>query len=73
MLFYVIEIQSNESGACIPVVFTERDQAESKYHDVLKYAAVSSVRKHGAILCNEDGFIIKSEVYNHEVPAPEDV
>ena len=68
MLYYVIEIQSTDVGACIPVVFTDRDQAESKYHDVLKYAAVSSVRKHGAILCNEDGFIIKSEVYNHEVP-----
>lgn len=69
MLYYVIELQSNEGGACVPVVFNDRDQAESKYHDVLKYAAVSDVRKHGAILCNEDGFIIKSEVYNHETPA----
>lgn len=68
MLYYVIELQSNKSGACIPVVYTDRNQAEAKYHDILKYAAVSDVRKHGAILCNEDGFVIKSEVYNHEVP-----
>lgn len=68
MLYYVIELQSNEGGACVTNVFTDKALAESTYHDVLKYAAVSDVRKHGAILCNEDGFIIKSEVYNHEIP-----
>ena len=69
MVFYVMEIQTNEgTGSVIPQAFTDRNQAESNYHEVLKYAAVSEIDKHGAILCNEDGFIIKSEVYNHMGP-----
>ena len=66
MLFYVIEIQSQlESGAVIPFTFVDRSQAEAKYHSLLAVCATSSVPKHGAMLFNEDGFILKSEVYNH--------
>lgn len=72
MLFYVIEIQTGEeSGAVIPFTFTDRGQAESKYHSLLAVCATSAVKKHGAMLFNEDGFILKSEVYNHEEPGPE--
>ena len=72
MVFYVIEIQTGvESGAVIPFTFTDRSQAESKYHSLLAVCATSNVKKHGAMLFNEDGFILKSEVYNHEEPEPE--
>ena len=65
-MFYVIEIQTQtETGAVIPFAYTDRDQAEAKYHSLLAVCATSSVKKHGAILFNEDGFVIKSEVYNH--------
>lgn len=67
MIYYVIEIQSGDTGSCIPVAFTERADAEEKYHNVLMYAAKSQIRKHGAMICTEDGFILKSEIYNHEV------
>lgn len=70
MIFYVIEIQTQAgAGAVIPFTFTDRDQAEAKYHSLLAVCATSSVDKHGAMLFNEDGFIIKSEVYNHGVEA----
>lgn len=66
MLFYVIEIQTQtEEGAVIPFTFTDRNQAEAKYHSLLAVCATSSVNKHGAMLFNEEGFILKSEVYNH--------
>lgn len=72
MIFYVIEIQTGaESGAVIPFNFTDRGQAEAKYHSLLAVASVSSVPKHGAMLFNDDGFIIKSEVYNHVEAEPE--
>lgn len=72
MVYYVLEIQTNNgAGAVIPFYFTDRDQAESKYHSLLSVAAVSEVDKHGAMLFNEDGFMIKSEIYNHGSVEPE--
>ena len=66
MKIYVLEIQTTaETGAVIPFVYTDRDEAEAKYHSLLAVAAVSQVAKHGAMMFNDDGFVIKSEVYNH--------
>lgn len=71
MVFYVIEIQTADgAGSVVPFTFTDRDQAESKYHSLLAVAAVSDVQKHGAMLFNADGFMIKSQVYDH-TPEPE--
>ena len=67
-MFYVIEIQtSNNSGAIIPFTFTNRADAEAKYHSLLAVCAKSEVIKHGAMLFNDDGFIIKSEMYDRTV------
>lgn len=72
MIYYVIEIQTQtESGAVIPFTFVDRNQAEAKYHSLLAICATSNVPKHGAMLFNDDGFIIKSEVYNHVQPDQE--
>lgn len=72
MIYYVIEIQTlNNSGAVIPFSFADRNQAEAKYHSLLAVCATSDVPKHGAMLFNDDGFIIKSEVYNHVESVPE--
>lgn len=66
-MFYVIEIQTQTgTGAITPFAFANREEAESKYHTLLAVAAMSQVPKHGAMLFNDDGFVIKSEVYNHE-------
>ena len=68
MIFYVIEFQSSTTGAVIPLAYTDRSDAEAKYHELLAVAAKSEVRKHGVMLCNEDLFILKSELYTHEEP-----
>ena len=66
MVYFVIETQVNETGAVNVLPFQDRNDAESKYHEILMYASKSTVKKHGAMICTEDMFIIKSEVYNHE-------
>ena len=66
MIFYVIEFQSGAAGAILPLAYTDRADAEAKYHQLLAVAAKSAVRKHGVMLCNEDLFVIKSEIYEHE-------
>ena len=70
-MFYVIEIQTAQTGSVIPFSFQDRDAAEAKYHSLLSVAAVSAVPKHGAMLFNDDGFVLKCEVYNHIQPEPE--
>ena len=70
MKFYVCELQTTVGGpgSVTPYAFDTRNTAEAKYHELLSVAAVSQVDKHGAILFNEDGFMLKNEVYNHYVP-----
>lgn len=70
MIYYVIELQTYlEAGSTIPYTFTDRNQAEAKYHDILRAAATSEVPKHGCILMNADAFLLKSEMYTHDIIA----
>lgn len=67
-MYYVIELQSNNTtGSAIPYAFTGLPDAEEKYHDILRVASKSNVPKHGCVIINDDNFVIKSEVYTHEV------
>ena len=69
MLFYVIEFQSGETGSVISFSFTEEQyqsgEADAKYHDLLRIAATSNIRKHGVILMNDYLVPIKHDVYTH--------
>ena len=67
MIFYVIELQTSSTGASLPFAFDNRPDAEAKYHSLLAVAAKSSVPRHAVLLVNADGFVLKSEVYTHEV------
>ena len=72
MLFYVLEFQTtDQGGSVLATTFTDRSLAEGSYHTILAAAAVSSVKKHGVMLCNEDMFVIKQEIYTHYEPEPE--
>ena len=64
-MFYVIEVQTNTTGAVLPFAFDNQPDAEAKYHDLLRVAAKSNVPKHGAMLLNEDLFVLKQELYVH--------
>lgn len=68
-VYVVIELQTNPNGVVGTLIttFTDRNAAESKYHDVLRSAAVSALPKHAAVMMTEEGFTLKNECYTHEV------
>lgn len=66
-MYIVLEIQTSNTVATIVNSYEDRNQAESKYHQILTAAALSSVPKHSAVLMNDEGQTIKSETYIHEV------
>lgn len=68
-MYIVIEIQTSNTVATLVNSYEDRNQAESKYHQILTAAALSSVPKHSAVLMNDEGRTIKSETYIHEVTA----
>ena len=66
-MYIVIEIQTSATVATLVNAYEDRNQAESKYHQILTAAALSSVPKHSAVLMNDVGQTIKNETYIHEV------
>ena len=68
-MYIVVEIQTSNTVATLVNSYEDRNQAESKYHQILTAAALSSVPKHSAVLMNDVGQTIKNETYIHEVTA----
>ena len=66
-MYTVIELQTNEEGQTSNIVqaYSDRNEAASRYHQILAAAAISDVKKHAAAMLNEDGFCEKSEFYEH--------
>ena len=65
-MFVVIELQKN--GEQLASLVTQHDtlfEAESKFHQVLSAAAVSTIEKHSAVLINENGAFLRTECYDH--------
>lgn len=63
-MYIVIELQKqNGQVSNIVTSFATLEQAESKYHEILKYAAVTTLEKHAAAILNEDGYSIRHESY----------
>lgn len=65
-MFIVIEIQSSDKVSTLVNSYSDRNEAESKYHTILGYAAKSKVPVHSATMLTEEGYYIKSETYKHE-------
>ena len=66
-MFAVIEIQkSGVTATPITTLFTDKNQAHSRYHQVLAAAAVSQVPEHSAILVSEEGNYMFHEKFIHE-------
>ena len=70
-MYIVLEIQSSDITATIVNSYADRNQAESKYHQILTAAAISAVPKHSAVLLADNGVSIKHESYFHIEPEPE--
>lgn len=74
-MFYIIEIQQYQDGEFGHIVHwaKTRNEAESKYHEVLAAAAVSELPKHSAALISDEGFPIMNQTYRHEVAVDPEV
>ena len=67
MTYIVIELQTNNDGTVGNLVYayTNRNEAEQKYHLILSSAAVSSLPAHAAVLLTGDGRMLASQCYRH--------
>lgn len=73
MKFLVIELQETADGTVtyIVTVHEEREEAESKFHAILQFAAISHMRRHSAVIMTPDGFTQKKDGYEYIEPEPE--
>lgn len=63
-MYIVIELQNNNGTVSnIVTAYNTQDQAEQKYHEILKYAAVTTLTSHAAVILNERGEMIRAESY----------
>ena len=67
MKYIVIEIQNDGNQmAHLFDAFDDENQARSKYYTILAAAAVSKLKAHTALLCDEYGGIYESRCFRHE-------
>ena len=72
-MFIVLEIQEQTNGSTPnTITYTAEtiDEAKSKFHYVLHYAAVSELYRHGAVLMQTDGKYLERESFQHIPPEP---
>lgn len=73
--YYIIEIQQYQNGEYGHIVHyaydddeeKARNKGESKYHEVLSAAAISTLPSHAACLINAEGQLIMTQCYHHRV------
>lgn len=71
MRYIVFEIQNNADGTVTfpsdprEKVFDDKSKAESEYHRILQYAAVSTSSLKGCMLLTSTGELLRSEFYEH--------
>lgn len=66
-MYIVIELQKTKEGHVSNLVTEHATlaEAESKYHSVLAYAAISDIPVHSAVILSEEGFCVNSKCYKH--------
>ena len=68
MKYVVIEIQdTNDTISTLVTTHDTREEADSKYYQILSYAAVSNLPKHAASLLTDTGKCLKNDYYEREV------
>lgn len=74
-MYIVSEFQTTgDTTAILNYQFTDKNLAEQKFHEILSYAAISTVPIHAVSILNEYGCVARNEFYEHDVqvePAPE--
>ena len=71
-MYKVIELQKN-GDSCVHLVFDAetRDEAYSKYYQVLSAAAISTVEYHSALMMTDTGDPVAHKSFEHKVTAQE--
>ena len=66
-MYFIIEIQVNNEGVGSALVTTkeDRNQAESEFHRILQYAAISELPRHGALIVTDRSELMMSGYYEH--------
>ena len=79
MRYIVFEVQNNNDGSVTfpsdprQKVYDDINKAESEYHRILQYAAISTTPLKGCMLLTSTGELLRSEFYSHEqAPEPEE-
>jgi len=77
MTYIILETQTTNGVTAIvpPLTYTDRNEAESKFHQILASAATSNIEEHTAIILTNDGRLVRpSECYRHmSQSTPEEV
>lgn len=63
-MYIVIEIQTTENVTTIVTTFSSLNEAYSKYYDILKYASISEIKKHGAVILDDAGKMIDCKCFD---------
>lgn len=75
-MYFVIEIQISQggSGSNLVTQHATKNEALSKYHTILAYAAMSELPCHSAVALDEEGRTIAREAFVRNMPetAPEE-
>lgn len=79
--YYIVEIQQDAAGEYSHLVHYAWDEdpamallkGESKYYQVLSAAAVSTLKRHSAIMFGTDGVPVMYKTYVHNTEEPEPV
>ena len=68
MKYIVLEIQkTGDVVTTISTVYDDRPHADASFYTILSVCALSTLDKHGAMIINENGAVVKSEVYERTV------
>jgi hypothetical protein len=68
MKYLVMEIQTMNDGQVANLVYAydDRRQAESKYFDIMHFAAISELPGYAVVLLNNEGRIIENRYFHYE-------
>ena len=63
-MYIVIELQVNDGQlGTLTTTYTDRREAEAKFHQILMYASQSQNDIHSAVIMDETGMAIRQESY----------
>jgi hypothetical protein len=71
-MYIVIELQTNGQGtvSTLTYQYSNKNDAESKFHTILASASVGSLPVHTAVIMTNEGVTLRAECYKNGENAP---